>query len=105
MDAGRHLLAELVEVGLHGAGGDDRQDEAERWIALGTGGTEQVDGPIRSDLGRWSLTPVGQVPRWRHFQQLRPVWPILASSCSQTLVCPASGWAALVSAIRPRNYF
>lgn len=39
-----------------------------------------------------------------HLWQSRPVWPILASSCSQTSSRSVSGWAAAVSAIRPQNF-
>jgi hypothetical protein len=62
----RDLLAEPVEEGLHGVGGDDRQHRAEGGVALGPGGAEQVDGPIVQALGRWSFTPVCRLPRWNH---------------------------------------
>jgi hypothetical protein len=38
-------------------------------------------------------------------RQVRPVWPILASSKNHTSMRSASGWAAAVSAISAGNFF
>lgn len=46
VDTSSELIAELVEKGLHGAGGDDRQHQAEGDVALRADGTEQVDGSL-----------------------------------------------------------
>ena len=37
--------------------------------------------------------------------QVRPVWPILASSKNQSSSRTASGWAAAISAISAGNFF
>jgi hypothetical protein len=87
----------LVEEGLHDVGPDDRQDQAEGGVALRADRAEQVDGGVALvfDAGgsRTLLKPSAAVPAG------------LASSCSQTSIRSASGWAAVASAIRPRNFF
>ena len=66
MRAWDHLVAELVEEGLHGAGRNDRQDQAKGGVALGADGAEEVDGGMALvfDAGRAGATlePTPAIP-------------------------------------------
>jgi hypothetical protein len=63
------VIAELVEQGLQRLGRDGRQHQSEGDVALRADGAEQMDRPIIQALGRWSLAPVGRVPRWNDLRQ------------------------------------
>ena len=79
-----------------------------RWSSSRSGGC-----PFETMKGQEAFHPISGgdgASRPRRGWQFRPVWPILASSCSQTSMRPgwgsaASGWAVAVSAIRPRHFF
>ena len=100
MGAGRHGRGEFVEHGLHRDRTHLGQNQGHAVVALGADGAEQIEGIVPE------VAPAAWADAFSNQRrQVRPVWPILASSKNQSSSRSASGWAAAISAISAGNFF